>query len=199
MWGWPRPPAAAPAASALEAVPHSYAEWSAWLDRLARGDDDQHCLQQLRQGQLSWTGGVAPLFAQRLGDEIQRRLGQCAERLTRNLRLGADESLVVRALLQARHDLGFIHQLCQLPAVPETTRSQLGAEVRKFAERSQQSLLDTAQADRSGRLASLLRHNALTRYATEPPSTPAAAPASSAPISPAAPGHAAARRRNILS
>lgn len=197
MWGWLRRPASGPAdTSHTEAAPQSYAQWSTWLDRLAQGDDDARCLAQLHQGQLSWSGGVAPLFVERISTEVQRRLGLCAERLTRNLRLGADESLVVRALLQARHELAFIHQLCRLPAVPESTRSQLGAEVRKFAERAQQSLLDTAQSDRSGRLASLLRHNALTRYANPPAQnelhdTPAPTTVETAAGAP--------RRRNILS
>ena len=57
-------------------------------------------------------------------------------------------------------------------------------------------VLDTAQSDRSGRLASLLRHNALTRYANPPAQnelhdTPAPTTVETAAGAP--------RRRNILS
>ena len=78
MWGWLRRPASGPAdTSHTEAAPQSYAQWSTWLDRLAQGDDDARCLAQLHQSQLSWSGGVAPLFVERISTEVQRRLGLC--------------------------------------------------------------------------------------------------------------------------
>lgn len=194
IWNWLRRARPAPVATPNDTAPRTYAQWSSWLDRLGHGDDDVHCLEQLRQGQLSWTSGVAPLFLQRLGDEIQRRLRECQDRMNRNLRLGGtDETLVVRALLQTRSELAFLHQLCQLPALPEATRQQLSDGLHKFAELSQQSLLDSAQADRSGRLASLLHHNPLTRYTT-------VSGAATDPVSPtAAPADGPPRRRTILS
>lgn len=193
MRWWRSAPSAAEAQAAPQGAPDSYAQWSDCLDRLARGDDDAHCLQQMLRGRLSWTGGVAPLFVERLNGEVNRRLHACADRLARDLRLSADETHVVRALLQARQQLGFIHQLCVLPVLPEDVRSQLAAEVNKFAERSQRSLLDTAQADRSGRLASLVRNNPLPRYARE-------AHADAVPTDAAAPTPTggAPRRRQIL-
>lgn len=155
--------------------PRSYAEWTAWLDRLARGDDDEGCLQALHAGSLDWTPGVAPLFVQRLGDEIQRRLRVCSERLTRDLGHASEESRLVRALLLARQQLVFVQQLCRLPTLPQPVQQQFEVELSRFAERAQSSLLETARADRSGWLASLIRHNALTRYEAAPPaSVPAA-------------------------
>lgn len=204
MWGWftrsasdtthAREPAA-------DAPPQSYAQWSHCLDALAQGDNDEACLQQLKAGTLEWTGGVAPMFAKRVSEEIQRRLQQCSERLSRDLQRGAQESLIVRAVLQARAQLGFVHQLCQLPVLPASTQQHLLDEIRRFAERSQQSLEDTAKADRSGQLATLLRNNPLTRYANSAIDAASAGsirapddPGTSASPTPGIPG----RKRNIL-
>ena len=129
--------------------PQTYAQWSDCLDRLASGLEDDACLAQMARGTLAWSGGVGPLFAQRLADEFNARLTRCSERLTRDLRAGADEASVVRAIVNARQSLFFLHRLAQLPAFAETLRSHLVREVRGFAERSQQSLEDSARADRS--------------------------------------------------
>lgn len=180
--------------------PQTYAQWSACLDRLAAGQEDEACLALMGQGTLQWSGGVGPLFAQRLAEEFNARLTRCSQRLTRDLQSGADEASVVRAIVNARQALFFLHRLAQLPPFAETLRSHLTREVRGFAERSQQSLEDSARADRSGRLRLLLQNNPLLRYDTQtapPPGTPAlpAAPASAAPPAPSAAGP---RRRNIL-
>ncbi|MDQ8032444.1 MAG: hypothetical protein REJ50_10545, partial [Bordetella sp.] len=118
--------------------------------------------------------------------------------LTRDLRIGADESLVVRAILNARKSMAFLHRLSQVESFPPQLRAHLSDELRKFAQRSQDSLEDSARADRSGRLLVLLRNNNLLRYeSTEmAPAVSAPAPAvASAPV-PAAPG--GARRRSII-
>lgn len=147
-----------------EAPLSSYAQWSSCLDALSKSDNDESCLKRLRAGSLNWTGGVAPMFVERVSHEVQRRLGICSTRLTRDLQMGAQEVVIVRAIVQARQQLDFVHRLCHLPALPETTRQQLAAEVATFAQRAQSSLQDSAKADRSGRLEVLFKNNPLTRY-----------------------------------
>ena len=82
-----------------------------------------------------------------------------------------------------------------LPTLPPDTRSQLASEVRKFAERSQQSLEASALTDRSGQLATLLRNNPLTRYDALVPQAQPPTPAPSASACTPAPS---SRKRNIL-
>lgn len=147
-----------------DSSPDSYAQWSACLDELGQGNNDEACLARLNVGSLSWTGGVAPLFVERISNEVQRRLEQCSRRLQRDMQAVGQESLIVRGIVQARQQLDFVHRLCQLPALPEATRQQLAAEVDKFAQRAQSSLQESAKADRSGRLELLFRNNPLTRY-----------------------------------
>jgi hypothetical protein len=183
--------------------PHTYAQWSDCLDELVHGLEDEAGLQRMARGNLSWTGAVAAMFSERLMNEFNRRLTLCSERLTRDMGFIRDEGAVVRAILNARKSLHFLYRLAQIPAFPETLRTHLTDELHKFAARSQNSLEDTAKADRSGRLTVLLRHNSLLRYdvltipienaliKTETYPSPSSA------VSPAA-TNLGMRRRNIL-
>jgi len=176
-------------------VPRTYAEWSQCLDRLAAGNEDEACIQAMGQGELSWTGGVGPLFAQRLADEFNARLTRCSANLSRDLRQGVGEADVVRAIVNARHVLFFLHRLARLSTFAETLRTHLEDELRKFSERAQRSLEDSAKADRSGRLGLVLRQNNLLRYdALIAPVQSAPQPQSNAVQD----SGARARRRNIL-
>lgn len=177
--------------------PHTYADWSALLDRLDAGLDDDAVLQAMAAGTIAWTAGVANLFAERMGAVVDQRLTRCSERLTRDLNAAAGEPLLVRAILNARQSLSLLHRLASLPVFPAMLRDHLVGEVRKFADRAQQSLEDSARHDRTGRIASTLRHNNLQRYDGPPAATlPPSAHAPSVAPPPALPG--GVRRRNIL-
>lgn len=145
-------------------VPESYAQWSECLDRLSGGLEDESCLRCMSAGKLSRTGGVATLFADRLGQEVNARLRRCSEGLTRDLKSTGDESSVVRTIMNARQALFFLDRLVNTPAFPEVIRTHWTDEVKKFAQRAQKTLEDSARSDRSGRLVVLLRNNNLERY-----------------------------------
>lgn len=170
-------------------APHSYIEWSNCLDLLERGLEDAATLDAMEQGKLEWTAGLAELFSERVSATLSVRLNRCADQLSRQLRAGADEVTLVRALLNTRSILVELKRIGQLTSLPDMLRSHLLGELDKYAQRTQSSLEDSAKSDRSGRLASLVKHNSLLSYKAQP----------AAPISPLA--HAATpsgRRRNIL-
>lgn len=172
--------------------PRTYAEWSACLSRLESGGADEDILAAMAAGELAWQDGVATLFAERISQVFSARLGAAADRLQRDLACAGDETTLVRALLDGRRTLCLLHRVATLAVFPERLRTHLSGEIRRYAERAQHSLESSARQDRSGRLASLLRHNPLTHYAE---ATPAAA-------QPAAPSvtatTAAGRGRRIL-
>lgn len=145
-------------------APDSYAQWSECLERLSSGLEDEACLLCMAAGKLSWTGGVATLFADRLGQEVNARLRRCSDGLTRDLKSTGDESSVVRAIMNARQALFFLDRLVNIPAFPEVIRTHWTDEVKKFAQRAQKTLEDSARSDRTGRLVVLLRNNNLERY-----------------------------------
>lgn len=159
-------------------TPTSYSDWSACIDALEVGLNDELVIQAMSQGSLSWTSGVANLFSERISGAFNIRLQRCADRMTRDLNLGADETTLVRALLDSRRSLSLLHRVGTIPIFPQMLRDHLCAEVKRYAEKTQRSLEDSAKHDRSGRLTSLIRHNNLLTY--ESP-TNMAVPISNAP------------------
>lgn len=145
-------------------APTSYFEWSACIEALETGLNDEQVIQAMAQGNLSWTSGVANLFSERIGVAFNTRLQRCADRMTRDLSHGSDETSLVRALLDTRRSLSLLHRAAGIPAFPQMLREHLHTEVKRYAERAQRSLEDSAKHDRSGRLVSLIRHNNLLAY-----------------------------------
>lgn len=145
--------------------PHNYAEWSACLDSLQAGGQDEELLAAMSKGSLAWNAGTAPLFSERINAAFTERLNKCADRMQRDFQTGRDEVTVVRTLLDARRTLAFLFRVAVIPAFPAQLSELLSGEVQRYAQRAQQSLEDSAQSDRSGTLLNLIRHNSLLQYA----------------------------------
>jgi|FLYJ01.1.fsa_nt_gi hypothetical protein len=180
--------------------PTTYSEWSDCVEIFETGEQDDAVVLAMSRGTLNWNSGVAGLFSERISGAFNTRLKRCADRMERDFKSGGDETTVVRAMLDTRRTLTLLHRVATIPSFPEMLREHLSREIRKYAERAQQSLEDSAKHDRSGRLASLMRNNSLLRYepipelatsttpapksadvaqATVPVSEPAAAPSPS--------------------
>ncbi|MDR2688266.1 MAG: hypothetical protein LBB76_00730 [Azoarcus sp.] len=178
----------------MSAPPVTYADWSACLDRFEAGGEDEAVMAAMSQGALAWGAGVAPLFAERIVHAFNVRLKRSAERMERDFQYARDETVLARALLDARRALALLNEMAALPTFPEDLRAHLHAEVRRHAERAQKSLEDSARQDRSGRLGNLVRQNTLLAFAQAsnskttgisppPPATPAVPGETSAPLS----------------
>ncbi|MGE4292647.1 MAG: hypothetical protein AB7E32_10610 [Desulfovibrio sp.] len=152
--------------------PTTYSEWSDCVDAFEGGEHDEDIVLAMSRGTLNWNSGVATLFSERISDAFNARLKRCADRMERDFKTGGDETTVVRALLDTRRTLTLLHSVAIIPSFPETLQEHLAGEIRRYAERAQQSLEDSAKHDRSGRLASLMRNNSLLRY--EPAAKPSA-------------------------
>ncbi|WP_176079872.1 hypothetical protein [Paraburkholderia tropica] len=184
-------------------VPTTYAEWSACLELFEAGGDDDAALHAMSSGSLSWTGGVAPMFARRISDVLNARLKRISDDMTRELRFGTDTSALARTMLDARKKLGQLNRLASLSVFAEELRQGLEQQIAHYAKTAQSSLEDSAKHDRSGQLAntirqcSLLTFSAHTVAVSEHPSRngTSAGPAP-APASVSASGFV--RRRNIL-
>lgn len=145
-------------------APCSYADWSACLEVLENGANDEEAIRAMTQGELAWSSGVANLFSERISEVFSTRLQRCANRMARDLNLGADEITLVRALLDTRRNLALLYRVAIIPAFPQMLREHLSGELKRYAERAHSSLEDSAKHDRSGKLTSLIRHNSLLGY-----------------------------------
>lgn len=132
-------------------------------------------MQAMNAGSLSWTGGVAPLLAERVGGVVNQRLTRIANDISRDLKFAGNHGLLASALLNARNKLAVLHQFSLCAPFPKELAELVQTLVRKYAEQAQQSLEDSARSDRSGQLGSILRNNSLLRYAEQTPNMPSAA------------------------
>lgn len=142
------------------APPHTYFDWMNILKIFRSGSDDDGVLQAMLQGTISWQSGVAERFIQNLADSVQERLNLASDRFTQELkRAYGQERIIVSALLRLRREFRFLLQAVNLPAIPREERSQLCQLVKDDAASVQSSLEKSAQADRSGKLASIIKNN----------------------------------------
>jgi hypothetical protein len=182
----------------VTAPPVGYAEWAAALDRFAAGDDP--VVGEMEAGRFDWGPVAAERLAQRVHDAFFARLRTAQQRLQRDLdHARGSEPLLAQALVNVRAVLAPLARVARLPALTDSLRSHLAAELDGLAAEMQSSLEASARADRAGgeRMLALVRANAI-RVPWPAASIPAQAAATppAAPASPAAPP--GARRAIIL-
>ncbi|TXC79084.1 hypothetical protein [Paraburkholderia azotifigens] len=184
-------------------IPKTYAEWSVCLDVFEAGGNDDEAIEAMRAGSLSWTGGVAPLFARRTSETVDVRLKRIADGMSRALHLGGDATTLARAMLDARQKLVSVYQLAALPVFADELRESLQKQVAQYAETAQKALEDSAKHDRSGQLASTIRNSSLLHFRVSAAATEATGGGSQAAASRTSTNNNTSvatqqRRRNIL-
>lgn len=107
---------------------------------------------------------VVSLFSQRLCGVFNTRLTRCSERLNRDLQQGFGETILVRSLLDARRNLTILYRVALIESFPVTVREHLQSQLKRFAERTQESLEASCRDDRVGHTQGLIRNNSLLRY-----------------------------------
>lgn len=145
--------------------PTTYAEWAELLDKLKDKEYDVDVLPALKQGTLVWQSGVAERFAQKLIITINMRMNAAADKFQKDLIRGrGEEGPIVQAILALRKEMAFLHNVIDLPAIPEKDRSQYCALVRGQADRMQEKLEESARKDRSGKMSSIVRNHKVNAF-----------------------------------
>ena len=139
------------------APPKTYAQWAALLKTFAAGTADEDVLHAMRTGTIAWQSGVAERFAHRFYDTLNTRINRASDVFDRAMQHASDEGAMIGALLALRRSLAFLRSAADLPALPEEQRTQFTALVQNTADRMQESLEQSAQSDRTGRMAALIR------------------------------------------
>lgn len=176
-------------------APVSYADWSRCLDLLVEGLDDEGVLAAMEQGTVAAGGTVVQLLSERLCAVFDQRLTRCTDRLNRDLRSSRGEADLIRAMLDMRRGLTLLYRITLVKALPHTLREHLLQQLKRAAERTQQSLEESSRDDRTGYTAILIRNNSLLRY-DAPLLQPLITSSPLQPLSNQQPG--APRKRNIL-
>lgn len=139
--------------------PGDYAQWITLLDRFKNREDDEAVLAAMQKGTLAWQAGVAERFARKLIDAVNFRMNTATDRFQKEMtRTRGQERAVVQALLTLRKELSFLYKAMDLPVLPEKDRQHYLQLVVDQANKMQRSLEDSAKADRTGKLASIVRN-----------------------------------------
>lgn len=147
------------------APPKTYSDWVAVLDMLKTKSDDEVVLSAMQKGTIEWQSGVAERFAKKLIDVINYRMNSATDKFQKEMsRSNGQERVIVQALLALRKELSFLSKAINLPAIPEKDRQQYYQLVISQANSVQSSLEDSAQKDRSGKLASIVRNNKVNAF-----------------------------------
>ncbi len=150
--------------------PATYAEWVACLERLHEENSDEDVLAAMEHGTLTWTSGVADRFVTRLADTVDHRLKRAADFLSRDLsRTRGNTAHLTNAILSARRRIAVVMRLAQLPILPGDVQQQMTEIVSGYAESAQKAMEESAKQDRSGKVLSLLRSNAISNLQAAPP------------------------------
>lgn len=143
--------------------PAAYAEWIGLLDCLRDENCDEEVLTAMEAGKLEWTSGVADRFVSRLVDTVNFRLKRAADLLTRDLgRSRSEVAHLTNAVLSARRRIAFVMRLAMLSVLPQYVSEQLIGVVTGYAESAQKAMEDSAKHDRTGKVLSLIRNNAIS-------------------------------------
>lgn len=141
-------------------APHTYAEWASVLTLLKDKADDDAVLAAMQAGTIEWQTGVAERFSKKLIDAVNSRMNAASDKFQLDIqRARGQERAIVQALLALRKEMRFLTRVLDIRAIPEQDRAQYVGLVRAQADAMQKSLEDSAKADRTGKLSSIIRNN----------------------------------------
>lgn len=141
-------------------VPQTYYEWVQLLNMLKTGDQEKEALAVMYQGKIEHQAGVYERFINRLTQTINARFSMSLDNFQKTLNNNNDnfEKVISQALDRIAADMGLIPQLAALPALQDQEKQELSKLIQQEMNRIGESLTKSAQADRSGKLLSILRN-----------------------------------------
>ncbi len=141
-------------------VPQTYYEWVQLLNMLKTEDQEKEALAVMYQGKIEHQAGVYERFVNRLTQTINARFSMALDNFQKALNNNNDnfEKVISQALDRIAADMGLIPQLAALPALKDKEIEELSKLIQQEMNRIGESLTKSAQADRSGKLLSILRN-----------------------------------------
>lgn len=138
--------------------PTSYGEWRNLFDAMARDARNDDYIAKIRNGSISWTSGVAERFVQSVADMMRQRINKAQDVYQSQMRNGRGTEMDVSRAIQAlTKEYRYLYQAANALPIPADYRQQMAKLVQDQADTTHKSLMDSAKADRTGRLASIVR------------------------------------------
>ena len=145
-------------------VPKTYPEWNQLLTKLKNKTDDREVLFAMQRGTLEWQSGVAERFTNKLVDAINSRMNDASDKFQKTMGRPGGDSQVIMALDGLRKEYYFLCQCVDLPCLPPDIKKQYIGLIVDQANKTQESLEDSARRDRTGRLRFLVKQHAVNNF-----------------------------------
>lgn len=138
--------------------PTSYSEWRALMDEISGAPRNDDYIQVVRLGTVSWTSGVAERFIQTVSNTIRNRMNVAQDVYKRQIKnsKGGDMA-VANALSVLTKEYRYLYQLSAALPIPSEYVEQMKGFIQNQADQTHDSLINSAKADRTGKLASIVR------------------------------------------
>jgi len=139
-------------------IPNSYSEWCTLMDEIGSSPRNDDYIQMVRQGTVSWTSGVAERFVQCVSNTMRKRINAAQDVYQKQMRgsMGADVA-VARALSVLTKEYRYLYQLSLALPIPTEYVHQMTKMIQDQADLTHKNLMDSAKADRTGKLASIVK------------------------------------------
>ncbi|WP_019413912.1 hypothetical protein [Paenisporosarcina sp. TG20] len=146
-------------------APSTYSEWIDCFEQFKEGKNDELVIQAMEKGTIVWTKGVAERLTSGLYEVLNIRLRHTADHLQKELNNSrGNETAIVKGFLTARNRLTVLRRVANLPPFPEEVRDAMCNLLHEYAKNTQKTIEESAASDRTGRLSSIFRNNAITRF-----------------------------------
>lgn len=144
--------------------PETFAEWSRLFDDFKNRINDTDTLEAAYKGIFEPSGGTAEIWAEEFLDALNERLKLAQKRFDRDLSHARSDTEIQSALSSLKRELKLIYKFAGLPCANGIKSLDDRCDmVVKAAENMESSLLNSAKADRSGKLAVFVRNARITR------------------------------------
>lgn len=146
-------------------APSTYSEWIDCFEQFKEGTNDELVIEAMEKGTIVWTKGVAERLTIGLYETLNIRLRHTADNLQMELNNSrGNETAIVKGFLTARNRLAVLKRVANLHHFPECVRDTMCNMLCEYAKNTQKTIEESAASDRSGRLSSIFRNNAITRF-----------------------------------
>jgi len=145
-------------------IPVNYAEWCDLFDEIASSARDEDYVDTISKGAISWSSGVAERFIKSASDMIRTRVNNAQDVYQRQMKNARGvTSNISNAFIALNKEYRYVYKLASALPIPDEYRQQVMQMVQDQADTTQRSLEDSAKADRTGHLTTLVRNAHINR------------------------------------
>lgn len=141
-------------------APEIYYEWAELLNIFKEGNNDAEALKALEKGTIIQQAGVYERLIHRIANVINARFQKATTAFANALAHSSGDNFEMRmsqALGNLAKEMRLIPELSSLPALREEDRQTLNQKVQEQINRIGANLVRDAKADRTGKMASILK------------------------------------------